>query len=387
MKRVYLDYAATTPLDPRVLEVMKPYFYKKFGNSMSLHSFGLEAKQALEESRETVAKSMNANPEEIIFTGSATESINSVIKGIAFANKEKGKHIITSAIEHHAVLESCKWLEEQGFEITYLPVDKYGLVDLEKLKSSIKSNTILVSIMHANNEIGTIEPIEEIGKICKEKDVLFHTDAVQSFGKIPIDVNKMNVDLLSLSAHKFYGPKGVGATFIRKGTNIDPLLHGGGHEFGVRSSTENIAGIVGLAEAVRLREKEMKPEAARLTKLRDYLIRNVLKIENSYLNGHLTKRLSNNANFWFAFIEGEALIIQLDSYGIAASTGSACSSSTLEPSHVLMAIGLKHEQAHGSLRLSLGKYTTKSEIDYAIKVLPKVVWNLRKISPFKGKWK
>lgn len=387
MKRVYLDYAATTPLDPRVLEVMKPYFYKKFGNSMSLHSFGLEAKQALEESRETVAKSMNANPEEIIFTGSATESINSVIKGIAFANKEKGKHIITSAIEHHAVLESCKWLEEQGFEITYLPVDKYGFVDLEKLKNSIKNNTILVSIMHANNEIGTIESIEEIGKICKEKDVLFHTDAVQSFGKIPIDVNKMNVDLLSLSAHKFYGPKGVGATFIRKGTNIDPLLHGGGHEFGVRSSTENIAGIVGLAEAVRLREKEMKPEAARLTKLRDYLIRNVLKIENSYLNGHLTKRLSNNANFWFAFIEGEALIIQLDSYGIAASTGSACSSSTLEPSHVLMAIGLKHEQAHGSLRLSLGKYTTKSEIDYAIKVLPKVVWNLRKISPFKGKWK
>jgi cysteine desulfurase len=241
--------------------------------------------------------------------------------------------------------------------------------------------------MHANNEIGTIESIEEIGKICKEKNILFHTDAVQSFGKIPIDVNKMNVDLLSLSAHKFYGPKGVGATFIRKGTNIDPLLHGGGHEFGVRSSTENIAGIVGLAEAVRLREKEMKPEAARLTKLRDYLIRNVLKIENSYLNGHLTKRLSNNANFWFAFIEGEALIIQLDSYGIAASTGSACSSSTLEPSHVLMAIGLKHEQAHGSLRLSLGKYTTKSEIDYAIKVLPKVVWNLRKISPFKGKWK
>jgi len=241
--------------------------------------------------------------------------------------------------------------------------------------------------MHANNEIGTIEPIEEIGKICKEKDVLFHTDAVQGFGKIPIDVNKMNIDLLSLSAHKFYGPKGVGATFIRKGTKIDPLLHGGGHEFGLRSSTENIAGIVGLAEAVRLREKEMKPEAAKLTKLRDYLIKNVLKIENSYLNGHPTKRLPNNANFWFAFIEGEALIIQLDSYGIAASTGSACSSSILEPSHVLMAIGLKHEEAHGSLRLSLGKYTTKSEIDYAIKVLPKVVGNLRKISPFKGKWK
>jgi len=385
--RVYLDYAATTPLDPRVLEAMKPYFYKKFGNSMSLHSWGLEAKQALEESRAIVAKFMNADSEEVIFTGSATESINSVLKGIAFANKEKGKHIITSAIEHHAVLESCKWLEKQGFEVTYLPVDKYGFVDLEKLKASIRNDTVLVSIMHANNEIGTIEPIEEIGKICKEKDVLFHTDAVQSFGKIPIDVNKMNIDLLSLSAHKFYGPKGVGATFIRKGTSIDPLLHGGGHEFGLRSSTENVASIVGLAEAVKLRAKEMNQEAKKLTKLRDYLIRSVLKIENSYLNGHPTKRLPNNANFCFAFIEGEALVIQLDSYGIAASTGSACSSSTLEPSHVLMAIGLKHEEAHGSLRLSLGKWTKKSEIDYTTKVLPRVIENLRKISPFKGKWK
>jgi cysteine desulfurase len=385
--KVYLDYAATTPLDPRVLKAMKPYFYKKFGNSMSLHSWGREAKQALEESREIVAKFINANSEEIVFTGSATESINSVLKGIAFANKEKGKHIITSAIEHHAVLESCKWLEKQGFEITYLPVDKYGFVDLEKLRNSIRDDTILVSIMHANNEIGTNEPIEEIGKICKEGGVYFHTDAVQSFGKIPIDVNKMNIDLLSLSAHKFYGPKGVGATFIRKGIKIEPLLHGGGHEFGLRSSTENVASIVGLAEAVRLRAKEMKSDAKKLTKLRGYLIKNVLKIENSHLNGHPIKRLPNNANFWFAFIEGEALVVQLDSYGIAASTGSACSSSTLEPSHVLIAIGLKHEEAHGSLRLSLGKYTKKSDIDYTIKVLPKVIENLRKISPFKGKWK
>ena len=385
--RIYLDYAATTPLDPRVLNAMKPYFYKKFGNSMSLHSFGLEAKKALEESRETVAKFMNAKPEEVVFTGSATESDNFALKGIAFANKEKGKHIITSAIEHHAVLESCKWLEKQGFELTYLPVDKYGLIDLEKLRNSIRDDTILVSIMHANNEIGTIEPIEEIGKICKERGVLFHTDAVQSFGKISIDVNKMNVDLLSLSAHKFYGPKGVGATFIRKGTNIEPLLHGGGHEFGLRSSTVNIPGIVGLAKAVELRKKEMKSEAKKLTKLRDYLIKNVLKIENSHLNGHQTKRLPNNANFWFAFIEGEALVLQLDSYGIAASTGSACSSATLEPSHVLMAIGLKHEEAHGSLRLSLGKYTTKADIDYTIKFLPKAVEMLRKLSPFKGKWK
>ena len=241
--------------------------------------------------------------------------------------------------------------------------------------------------MHANNEIGTIESIGEIGKICKEKGVYFHTDAVQSFGKIPIDVNKMNIDLLSLSAHKFYGPKGVGATFLRSGVKIDPLLHGGGHEFGLRSSTENIAGVVGLAEAVKLRAKEMKQEARKLTKLRDYLIKNVLKIENSHLNGHPIKRLPNNANIWFAFIEGEALVVQLDSYGIAASTGSACSSSTLEPSHVLRAIGLKHEESHGSLRLSLGKYTTKSEIDYTIKALPKVVEKLRKLSPFKGKWK
>jgi cysteine desulfurase len=353
---------------------------------MSLHSFGLEAKQSLEGSRETVAKFMNAKPEEIVFTGSATESINFVLKGIAFANKEKGKHIITSAIEHHAVLESCRWLEGQGFDVTYLPVDRYGFVDLGKLRSSIRKDTVLVSIMHANNEIGTIEPIEEIGKICKEKGVLFHTDAVQSFGKLPIDVNKMSIDLLSLSAHKFYGPKGVGATFIREGTKIEPLLHGGGHEFGLRSSTENVAGIVGLEEAVRLRKKEMKSEERKLTKLRDHLIKDVLKIENSHLNGHPTKRLANNANFWFAFIEGEALVVQLDSYGIAGSTGSACSSSTLEPSHVLMAIGLKHEEAHGSLRLSLGKYTKKSEINYTIKVLPKVVEKLRKLSPFKGKW-
>jgi len=384
MKSIYLDYAATTPLDPRVLDAMKPFFSKKFGNTMSLHSFGREAKYELEKSRAVLAKFINARHDEIIFTGSATESINSVLKGIAFANK--GKHIITSSIEHHAVLETCKWLEKQGFEITYLPVDKYGLIDLKKLEDSIRSDTILVSVMHANNEIGTIEPIEEIGKLCRDKGVLFHTDAVQSFGKIPIDVNKMNIDLLSISAHKFYGPKGVGATFIRKGTKIEPLLHGGGHEFGLRSSTENVPGIVGIAKAVELRKKEMKPEEKRLKQLRDYLIKNVLKIENSRLNGHPVKRLSNNANFSFDFIEGEALIMQLDSYGIAASTGSACSSATLEPSHVLMAIGLKHEQAHGSLRLSLGKYTKKSDIIYTIKVLPKVVENLRKISPFKGKW-
>jgi len=386
MRKVYLDYAATTPVDPKVLKAMQPYFNKKFGNTMSLYSLGLEAKKALEDSRKTVAKFIKAKPEEIVFTGSATESINFVIKGIAFANKEKGKHIITSSIEHHAVLETCKWLEKQGFEVTCLPADKYGFINLIQLENSIRKDTILVSIMHANNEIGTIEPIKEIGEICSNHDAYFHTDAVQSFGKIPIDVNKMNIDLLSVSAHKFYGPKGVGATFIRKGVKIEPLLNGGGHEFGLRSSTSNVAGIVGMAKAVELRKKEMKPEAKKLTELRDRLIKGALKIKDSHLNGHPKMRLPNNANFWFGFIEGESLVVQLDSYGIMGSTGSACSSNTLEPSHVLRAIGLKHEEAHGSLRLSLGKYTTKADIDYVLKVLPKVVKRLRKISPFKGKW-
>lgn len=384
--KVYMDYAATTPMDQRVLEAMKPYFSKKFGNTMSLHSAGREAKKALEESRATVAGFMNAKPEEVIFTGSATESDNFAIQGIAYANKEKGKHIITSAIEHHAVLGACEWLEKNGFEVTYLPVDRYGLVDTNELKKSIRKDTILVSIMHANNEIGTIEPIEQIGKICREKGVLFHTDAVQTFGKIPIDVEKMNIDLLSISAHKFYGPKGVGALYVRDGVKIEPLLHGGGHERALRSSTVNVPGIVGMAEATRIRMKEMGAEAKMLTALRNLLIKNVLKIDDSHLNGHPTKRLPNNANFWFDFIEGESLIIQLDMYGIEASTGSACSSLSLEPSHVLLATGLKHEQAHGSLRLSMGRQTTKGDVTYVLKTLPKVVGQLRKISPFKGKW-
>ena len=386
MPKIYFDYAATTPLDPRVLKAMKPYFNKEFGNTMSLHSVGLRAKEALENSRTKVEKFIKAESNEIVFNGSATESINFVLKGVAFANKERGKHIITTTIEHHAVLETCEWLGRQGFDITYLPVDKYGLVDLNDLENAIRKDTVLVSVMHANNEIGTIEPIEKIGKICADHDIYFHTDAVQTFGKLPIDVNKMNISLLSLSAHKFYGPKGVGATFIRKGTSVQPLLHGGGHEFGLRSSTINVPGIVGLAKAVEFRKKEMNSEAKKLTKLRDKLIKGVLKIENSHLNGHPRQRLSNNTNFWFSFIEGEALVIELDSKGIYGSTGSACSSNDLEASHVLLAIGLKHEEAHGSLRLSLGKYTKSSDITYAIETLPKVVSRLRKISPFKGRW-
>jgi cysteine desulfurase len=387
MRRIYMDYAATTPVDPRVLEVMKPYFSKKFGNTMSLHSIGQEAKRALEESREKIADLMNAKSGRLIFTSSATEANNMVLKGIAFANREKGKHIIVSAIEHHCVLNSARWLETQGFEVTYLKVDKYGFVDPVELENAIRKDTILVSIMHANNEIGTIEPIEEIGKICRKKGVYFHTDAAQTYGKIPVDVEKMNVDLLTASSHKMYGPKGAAALYIADNVKIEPLLHGGGHEFGLRSSTVNVPAIVGFAAAAEIAKKEMNSEARRLTKLRDRLIKGVLKIEDSHLNGHPIKRLPNNANFWFAFIEGESLITQLDMYGIAASTGSACSSESLEPSHVLLAIGLKHEEAHGSLRLSLGRWSKKEDVDYVLKVLPRAVERLRAISPFKGKWK
>jgi len=386
MKRVYLDYAATTPVDPRVIKAMLPFFNKKFGNTVSLHYFGREAKRALESSRETIADLMNAKPEEIIFTSSATEANNFVLKGVAFANKNKGRHIIVSKIEHHCILESAKWLEKNGFEVTYLSVDKYGLVNLGELERAIRKDTILVSVMHANNEIGTIEPIAEIGKICREKGVYFHTDAAQSFGKIPIDVEKMNIDLLTASSHKIYGPKGAACLYIRKGVKIEPLLHGGGHEFGLRSSTINVAAIVGFAEATKICKIVMNKESERLTKLRDRLIKEALEIENSHLTGHPELRLPHIASFWFAFIEGESLIMELDRYGIAASTGSACSSETLEPSHVLLAIGLKHHQARGSLRLSIGRWTTTKEVNYVINVLPKAIERLRKISPYKGKW-
>jgi cysteine desulfurase len=385
--RVYMDYAATTPVDPRVLKAMKPYFSEKFGNSVSLHKQGREAKEALETSRKTIATMMNAKPNELIFMSSATESTNMALKGIAFANRKKGKHIVTSKIEHHCVLEPARWLEKQGFEITRLPVDKFGFVDMAHLEKAIRKDTILVSIMHANNEIGTIQDIEKIGKICKEKGVYFHSDAAQSFGKIPIDTKKMNLDLLSISSHKMYGPKGVGGLYIKKGTKIEPLLHGGGHEFRKRSSTVNVAGIVGFAEAGSIQKKEMASDAKKQAALRDKLINELLKIEDAQLTGHPTERLPNNASFWFSYIEGESLLIQLDMSGVSASTGSACSSASLEASHVLLAIGLKPQEAHGSLRLSLGKYTTNEDIDYVLEVVPKSVERLRQISPFKKGWK
>ena len=377
--KVYLDHAATTPVAREVLEAMIPFFSEKFGNASSLHAYGREARKALEESREKVAKLINAEPEEIIFTGSGTESDNLAIKGIAFLHR-KG-HIITSSIEHPAVLETCHYLQRKGFEVTFLPVDKYGLIDIDELEKAIREDTILISIMHASNEIGTIEPVEEIGKIASKNNIIFHTDAVQSVGKIEVDVKKLNVDLLSMSSHKIHGPKGVGALYIRKGIKIEPVLHGGGHERGLRSSTENVAGIVGFAKACEIAGNRMEKDAEKMTKLRDKIIKEVLKIEETYLTGHPTKRLPNHASFYFRGIEGESLVLMLDSKGIATSTGSACSSKKLQPSHVLLATGVKPEDAHGSLRVTLGGENTEEEIEYFLDVLPQIVEDLRKISP------
>jgi len=379
MKRIYMDHAATTPVAPEVLEAMKPYFSEKFGNSASLHYFGREAENALEDARRSIAKFFGVKPEEIFFTSGGTEADNLALKGIASAFG-KG-HIITSQIEHHAILHTAKWLENHGFDVTYLPVDKYGFVNPEDVEKAIRKDTILISIMHANNEIGTIEPIEEIGKICRKHGVYFHTDAVQTVGKIPIPTK--NIDLLSSSAHKLYGPKGVGLLYIKNGVKIEPIQHGGGHEKGMRSGTENVAGIVGFARAIELAKKHMDKEVKRLSALRDELIKETLKIGDSWLNGHPTKRLPGNAHFGFKFIEGEALILLLDEMGIAASTGSACSSKSLKPSHVLTAIGLKPEEAHGSLRLTLGKDNNEEDIKYAADAIQDVVEKLRKISPFK----
>ena len=385
--KVYLDHAATTPVAKEVLDAMIEFFDEKFGNASSLHLYGREAREALEKSREEVAELINADADEIIFTGSGTESDNLAIKGIAFAHG-KG-HIITSKIEHPAVLETCRYLEKKGYEVTYLSVDKYGLVNPEDVEGAIKDDTILISIMHANNEIGTIEPIEEIGKIAKKHGIIFHTDAVQSVGKIKVDVKKIDVDLLSMSSHKIHGPKGVGALYVKHGVKLEPILHGGGHEHGLRSSTENVAGIVGFAKACEIARKRLHEDAEKMKKLRDKIIEETLKIEESYLTGHPTKRLPNNASFYFRGIEGESLVLMLDAKGIATSTGSACSSKKLQPSHVLLAIGIKPEDAHGSLRVTLGRDNSEEEIDYFLEVLPKVVEELRKISPmwYKNKGK
>ncbi len=381
---IYMDHAATTFVKPDVIESMIPFLKEYFGNPSSLYSLGRENKEAIETAREKLAKALGAKPEEIYFTSGGTESDNWAIKGTAFSGRKRGKHIITTAIEHHAVLYPCKYLEGHGFDITYLPVDRYGLVDPAELEAALREDTILISVMYANNEIGTIEPIQEIGKVAKENDVLFHTDAVQAIGAVPLDMKQKHkdVDMLSLSSHKFYGPKGAGALFIREGTKIDNFMHGGGQERGKRAGTENVAGIVGMGKAIELATANIEKHNAEILKMRDRLLSGVLEIPDCRLNGHPEKRLSGNLNFSFEYIEGESLLLMLDQMGVCSSTGSACSSGSQEISHVLKAIGLTPEIAQGSLRLTLGDANSEEDIDYVLKVLPEIVGKLRNMSPF-----
>lgn len=381
-KSIYLDHGATTYTSQEVLDEMMPYFAQEYGNPSSVHSYGRKARKAVDIARERTAKALNARFDEIFFTGGGTEADNWAIKGVALANERKGKHIITSAIEHHAVLYTCEYLEKMGFEVTYLPVDRFGMVDPRQVEEAIRPDTILASIMFANNEIGTIQPIKEIGAITREKGVYLHTDAVQALGSVDIDVEDMNIDLLSLSAHKFYGPKGIGALYVKKGTKLTPLLHGGAQERNRRAGTENIPGIVGLGKAIELAHDQMDENNQHLTELRDKLIGSITdRVDKVILNGHPTLRLPGNVNMSFEYIEGESLLLSLDMKGIAASSGSACTSGSLDPSHVLLAIGLSHEIAHGSLRMTLGKDNTHEDIDYVIEVLPTIVQRLREMSP------
>ncbi len=382
MKRIYLDHNATSPLDKRILEAMYPYLSEKFGNASSLHSFGQEARNAVEKARESVAALLNADPSEIIFTSGGTESDNMALKGYIWKNREKGNHIITSSIEHHAVLNPLKRLEKKGFKVTYLPVDGGGRVNPDDLKQAITADTILISIMMANNEVGVIEPIEELVKIAREKGIAFHTDAVQAVGKIEVDVKKLGVDFLSLSAHKIYGPKGVGVLYIRKGERIEPLITGGHHERNLRAGTENVPGIVGLGEAAKIAREERIEEAERISQLRDRLEKGIMEnIPHVRINGDVNNRLPNTLNVSFEYVEGESIILNLDLQGIAVSSGSACTSGSLEPSHVLLAMGVPPVPAQGSVRFSLGKDNTEEEIDRVLEVLPPIIDKLRKLSP------
>jgi cysteine desulfurase len=389
MKRIYMDHSATTPVRPEVVEAMLPYFTEKYGNASSVHTFGQDARNALEESRQTVADLLGASPEEIVFTSGGTESDNMAIKGVAAALREKGRHIITCAVEHHAVLNTCSWLEKRGYEITRLGVDSTGLVAPDDLARAVRPDTILVSIMMANNEVGTIEPIAELSAAAREaagRRVLFHTDAVQAVGKIPVDVDELGVDLLALSGHKFYAPKGVGVLYVRSGTRMEPLQHGGHHERSRRAGTENVSGIVGLATALKLACEGMQEESARLSGLRDRIHEGLLAaVEDSMCNGHPQQRLPHLVNLSFKNVEGEAMLLSLDALGIAVSTGSACTSGTLEPSHVLTAMGVPAEIAHGSLRFSLGRINTSEEVDYVLEKVPPVIERLRQMSPFATK--
>lgn len=380
-KIVYMDHAATTYAAPEVVEAMLPYFSEKFGNPSSVYGIGQENKAAVDAARAKVAAAINAEPNEIYFTAGGTESDNWALKGVAFANIRKGKHIITTAVEHHAVLHAAEWLQSQGFEVTYLPVDQYGMVSPADVEKAIRPDTILISVMYANNEVGTIQPIAEIGAIARAHGIYFHTDAVQAVGHVPIDVKAEHIDMLSLSGHKFYGPKGIGVLYIRRGVRIQNLLHGGAQESRHRAGTENVAGIVGLGAAIERSVAAMPEESARLTAMRDHMIRELLKIPASHLNGHPTQRLPNNVNITFEYIEGEGILLLLNMFGICASTGSACNSASLEPSHVLTAMGVPHEIAHGSVRLTLGERNTEEDVSYVLEKLPEVVGKLRSMSP------
>ena len=380
--KVYMDNAATTKLSPDVLNAMMPYLTDIYGNASSVHAFGREAREGVEHARNQVAAAINASPDEIFFTAGGTESDNMAIKGVAHKYAKKGKHIITTAIEHHAVLHTCEALEKEGYEVTYLPVDEDGLISVEQFKAAMRDDTLLVTVMFANNEVGTIEPIAEIGALCRERNVLFHTDAVQAVCHIPIDVRAMNIDLMSISAHKFHGPKGIGALYCRKGIVLEPVIVGGAQERKRRAGTENVAGIVGLGAAIERAHKNMAADMARVSALRDKLISGILKdIPHVKLNGHPTQRLPQNVNFSIRYIEGESILLMLDINGIAASSGSACTSGSLDPSHVLLAMGIPHEIAHGSLRLTLSDMTTDEEVDYVLETLTKTVKRLRDMSP------
>lgn len=385
-KRIYLDNGATTRVDDEVFDEMLPFFKENYGNAASLHSQGVVADEAMKKARNIIAKSLNASDEEIIFTSGGTESNNFAIKGIAQLNKNKGKHLITTKIEHDCVLNTFKWLESQGYQITYLNVDSKGFVNLEELKNIIRPDTILVSVIHGHNEVGTIQDIDAIGKICKEKNVLFHTDACQSYTKVEMDVKKTNVDLITINAHKIHGPKGVGALYIKKGIEITPLLHGGGQEFKLRSGTSNISGIVGFGKSAEVAIRDMKKNVEKMKNLRDDMITDLLKMPHTELNGTIgDERLCNNINITFDFVEGEAILMHLDMLGVEVSTGSACSSKSLKPSHVLTAMGKHAEQAHGSIRITLSKYTSKKDIEFSAKKIKEVITILRKLSPLSAR--
>ena len=383
-RSVYLDHAATTPVHPEVLAAMLPYFTKNFGNPSSVHSFGRESRIAIDQARITIAKAINAEAREIVFTSGGTEADNMAVQGVALAKLDKGRHIITSSVEHHAVLDSCEYLAKQGWDVTFLPVDEFGRINLADLEAAIRPDTVLISLIHGNNEVGTMQPIAEVGALARQKGITFHVDAVQTVGTIPVDVKALQVDLLSFSAHKFYGPKGIGALYVRKGTRIKPLVHGGGQERKYRPGTENHAAIVGMARALEFALEHMGENVDRVTKLRDKLISGLLQIPEVRLNGHPTERLPGNVNIGVRYVEGESLILSLDMKGVAVSSGSACTSGALDPSHVLLAMGMSHEIAHGSLRMTLGVDTTEEDIDYVLSIMPGIVDRLRRMSPLYG---